>query len=89
MVEQCCLNIVGSRLLVPDHIEDTSLEEFVGHEVLIFAAKGHHVGVGVDGTLQQQCRSHGHIELVHRDIALQCCQRIVRTVTAYGTLQAE
>ena len=89
MLQQGCLNVVGRILLAPNHIEDTGLIELIGHEVLIFASCGHHIRIGIDGTLQQHGGSYGHEELIHGDIALQRGQRVVWTVTAYGTFQSE
>ena len=89
MFQQSVLNVVGRHLLVTNHLEDTSLVELVGYEVLIVASGGLHLRIGIDSTLQQQSGSYGHIEVVHVDIALQCGQRIVGTITAYGTFQTE
>lgn len=89
VLEQSGLNIVGGHLLALNHIEDTSIVELIGDEVLIDATCGLHLRVGIDGALEQHGGSHGHVEFIHRDVALQRGQRIVRTITAYGTLQSE
>ena len=89
ILQERCLDVVGRLLLALNHIKDVGGVELLGDKVLIDTTQTFHLLVGVDHALQQQCGGYGHIELVHRDVALQRGQRVVGTVAADGTFDAQ